>query len=125
MDFHHSNLEFACGAALNKVTYWIVTYVTDSAFPLAQVSSFNWDHNDNFPQFSGCHALIPDGYMSILSRLADGFDVVFDSVVKHVELVRREGEREKDNIAVRVTDTRGNEAVADRVTLHQAPTNFH
>ena len=80
--------------------------------PHVQVSSFNWDHNDNFPQFSGCHALLPEGYMSVLSRLADGFDVQLDCVVKHVEVMRREG---VDYTSVRVTDTRGNEAVADRV----------
>ncbi len=50
--------------------------------------------------------------MSVLSRLADGFDVQLDCVVKHVEIVRREG---VDYTSVRVTDTRGNEAVADRV----------
>ena len=52
--------------------------------------------------------------MSVLSRLADGFDVQLDCVVKHVEVVRREG---VDYTSIRVTDTRGNEAVADRVKL--------
>ena len=75
------------------------------------MSSFNWDHNDNFPQFSGCHALLSDGYMSILSRLGEGFEVQLDSVVKHVEVIKR-GE---GIVAVRVTDTRGNESIADRV----------
>lgn len=90
-----------------------------SFFPLPflflplQVSSFNWDHNDNFPQFSGCHALLPDGYMSMLSPLARGFDIQLDSVVKHVELLRREGDR--GYTSVRLTDTRGNESIADRV----------
>ncbi len=77
-----------------------------------QVSAFNWDHNDNFPQFSGCHALLPDGYMSVLSRLAEGFDIKLDSVVRHVQLVQREGE---GTMAVKVTDTRRNEYISDRV----------
>ncbi len=51
--------------------------------------------------------------MSVLSRLADGFEVHLDSVVKHVEVVKR-GEGE-NVMAVRVTDTRGNESIADRV----------
>lgn len=50
--------------------------------------------------------------MSILSRLADGFDVQLDSVVKHVEITKKEG---KGYAGVRVTDTRGNEFSADRV----------
>ena len=83
----------------------------DSAY--LQVSSFNWDHNDNFPQFSGCHALLPGGYMSVLSRLAEGFEIQLDSVVKHVELLKREG---GGYSGVRVTDTRGNEFSADRVS---------
>ena len=76
------------------------------------MSSFNWDHNDSFPQFSGCHALLADGYMSMLSLLAKGFDIQLDSVVKHVELLRREG---GGYSSVRLMDTRGNEFSADRV----------
>lgn len=112
LDFHLSNLEFACGASLDKVSHLCtLPCIADSASSF-QVSSFNWDHNDNFPQFSGCHALLPGGYMSVLSRLAEGFEVQLDSVVKHVELVRREG---SGHTMVRVTDTRGNEFTGDRV----------
>lgn len=96
LDFHLSNLEFACGASLDLV------------------SSFNWDHNDNFPQFTGCHALLSDGYMSMLSPLARGFDIQLDSVVKHVELLKREG---GGHCAVKLTDTRGNEFSADKVLV--------
>jgi hypothetical protein len=77
------------------------------------VSSFNWDHNDNFPQFSGCHALLADGYMSMLNPLARGFDIQLDSVVKHVELLKREG---GGYSSVHLTDTRGNEFNADKVS---------
>lgn len=113
LDFHLSNLEFACGASLNRVSYLsTIVDIADPAYFLIQVSSFNWDHNDNFPQFSGCHALLPAGYMSVLSRLAEGFDVQLDSVVKHVELVKRDG---SSYTSVKVTDTRGNEFTADKV----------
>lgn len=98
LDFHLSNLEFACGASLDKV------------------SSFHWDHNDNFPQFSGCHALLPDGYMGMLSALAKGFEIQLDSVVKHVEL-HREGTGASTCSSVKLTDTRNNEFAADRVII--------
>ena len=79
--------------------------------PIGQVSSLYWDHNDNFPQFSGCHALIPDGYMSILKKLAQGFEINYDCVVKHVEIVK--GQR--GHPSVRVVNTRGTEWIADKV----------
>lgn len=50
--------------------------------------------------------------MSVLSRLAEGFEVQLDSVVKHVELLRREG---SNYTFIRVTDTRGNEFTGDKV----------
>ena len=78
------------------------------------MSSFYWDHNDNFTQFSGCHALLPDGYMAMLSALAKGFDIQLDSVVKHVELLKSESGA--GYTGVRLLDTRGNEFVADRVS---------
>lgn len=51
--------------------------------------------------------------MSILSALAEGFEVQLDSVVKHVEVLRKEG---GGATAVRLTDTRGNEFMADKVS---------
>ena len=82
------------------------------------MSSIYWDHNDNFPQFSGCHALLPSGYMSILSKLAKGFDIKYDSVVRHVEIVGGEGSGGGSSLgsAVRLTDTRGNEWLASKVS---------
>ena len=117
LDFHLSNLEFACGASLDKVRVCRAHQRVLSQHPPLQVSSFNWDHNDNFPQFSGCHALLPEGYMSVLSRLAEGFEVQLDSVVKHVELLRREG---SNYTFIRVTDTRGNEFTGDKVRCGSA-----
>ena len=72
-----------------------------------QISSFNWDHNDNFAQFSGCHALLADGYMAIFSKLAEGMDIHYDTVVKRVEVVTGRG--------VRVVDSRGNIFTGDKV----------
>ena len=84
-----------------------------------QISSFNWDHNDNFAQFSGCHALLANGYMSVFSKLAEGMDIHYDTVVKRVELMTSGG--------VRVVDSRGNVFHGDKVsvcssTSQEAPT---
>jgi len=72
-----------------------------------KVSSFHWDHNDSFAQFSGCHALLPDGYFSILSRLAEGLEIHLDTPVKKVELM--------EDGRVGVTDSKGRLWAADRV----------
>lgn len=74
----------------------------------SQISSFNWDHNDNFAQFSGCHALLPEGYSSIFARLSEGMDIHLDTIVRRVEFVPG-GE------GVRVTDSRGNTFSGDKV----------
>lgn len=73
-----------------------------------QISSFNWDHNDNFAQFSGCHALLPEGYGSIFAHLAEGMDIHLDTIVRRVELVPGVG-------GVKVTDSRGNTFNGDKV----------
>ena len=77
--------------------------------PPLKVSSFHWDHNDSFAQFSGCHALLPDGYMSILSRLAEGLEIHLNNPVRRVEFM--------SDGRVGVTDSKGKLWAADRVIL--------
>ncbi|CAB1320437.1 unnamed protein product [Coregonus sp. 'balchen'] len=47
LQFHLSNLEYACGSTLE------------------QVSARSWDHNEFFAQFSGDHTLLTEGYSSV------------------------------------------------------------
>uniref|UniRef100_A0A3B4Z7Y7 [histone-H3]-N(6),N(6)-dimethyl-L-lysine(4) FAD-dependent demethylase n=1 Tax=Stegastes partitus TaxID=144197 RepID=A0A3B4Z7Y7_9TELE len=57
LQFHLSNLEYACGSTLD------------------QVSARSWDHNEFFAQFSGDHTLLNKGYSVLLHKLAEGLDV--------------------------------------------------
>uniref|UniRef100_A0A672IU22 [histone-H3]-N(6),N(6)-dimethyl-L-lysine(4) FAD-dependent demethylase n=1 Tax=Salarias fasciatus TaxID=181472 RepID=A0A672IU22_SALFA len=57
LQFHLSNLEYACGSTLD------------------QVSARSWDHNEFFAQFSGDHTLLTEGYSVLLHKLADGLDI--------------------------------------------------
>uniref|UniRef100_A0A3Q2VT00 [histone-H3]-N(6),N(6)-dimethyl-L-lysine(4) FAD-dependent demethylase n=1 Tax=Haplochromis burtoni TaxID=8153 RepID=A0A3Q2VT00_HAPBU len=57
LQFHLSNLEFACGSTLD------------------QVSARSWDHNEFFAQFSGDHTLVTKGYSVLLYKLAEGLDI--------------------------------------------------
>lgn len=57
LQFHISNLEYACGSHL------------------ANVSSLHWDQNEAFPQFAGEHVLLPKGYSAILEKLSHGLDI--------------------------------------------------
>ena len=79
----------------------------NSIFLSPQVSAFHWDHNDTFSQFSGCHALLPDGYMSILSQLSRDVEVHLNTPVTGVG-VREDGK-------VCVVDARGKEWGSDKV----------
>ncbi|XP_071959369.1 lysine-specific histone demethylase 2-like [Antedon mediterranea] len=65
--FHISNLEYACGCDLSKV------------------SSLYWDQNENFAQFAGDHTLIEDGYMAVINKLGDGLDVRLNTAVKSID----------------------------------------
>ncbi|KHJ43428.1 CW-type Zinc Finger [Trichuris suis] len=57
LSFHISNLEYSCGASLDKV------------------SSLHWSQNEQFAQFAGRHALMTSGCSSIIDRLANGLNI--------------------------------------------------
>ena len=57
MQFHIGNLEYACGANLEKV------------------SAKSWDQNEAYPQLQGDHCVLDSGYSSILNKLTEGLDV--------------------------------------------------
>lgn len=63
LQFHVSNLEYACGCELNKV------------------SALYWDQNEQFAQFGGAHTMISSGYGSVFNKLAEGIDVRLNKVV--------------------------------------------
>ena len=63
LQFHVSNLEYACGGSLDKV------------------SAMLWDQNEDYPQFHGPPVLLQDGYTKIIESLADGLNVVTNSEV--------------------------------------------
>ncbi|KAH6935162.1 hypothetical protein HPB50_004298 [Hyalomma asiaticum] len=67
LQFHIGNLEYACGA------------------PLREVSALQWDQNERFPQFSGQHALVPDGFGRLLQALAEGLDIRYGHKVTMIE----------------------------------------
>lgn len=63
MNFHISNLEFACGDTLRNV------------------SALHWDQNEDYPQFSGENLVLPGGVSQVLSKLAEGLDIDLDTKV--------------------------------------------
>ena len=63
LQFHLGNLEFSCAAPLNKV------------------SSLSWDQNEAFPQFSGDHTLLQNGFGVLLKNLAQGLEITFNCEV--------------------------------------------
>ncbi|KPP76909.1 hypothetical protein Z043_103708 [Scleropages formosus] len=67
LQFHLSNLEFACGSSLD------------------QVSARSWDHNEFFAQFSGDHTLFTQGYSSVLNKLAEGLDIRLNTPVQTID----------------------------------------
>ena len=80
-------------------------------FSSLQVSAINSDQNENFCQFSGHHAFPADGYMSVLSPLAEDVNVELNCIVTNVKLERKNGL----GMQVKVTDTNDNEYISDRV----------
>ncbi|XP_055996920.1 lysine-specific histone demethylase 2-like isoform X1 [Ostrea edulis] len=67
MNFHICNLEYACGDNLKNV------------------SAIHWDQNEDYPQFSGDNLVICDGYSRVLSKLAEGLDIEFETRVMKVD----------------------------------------
>lgn len=70
MNFHISNLEFACGASLK------------------QVSALHWDQNEDYPQFSGDNLVLQEGFSQVLSRLADGLDIELNTKVTCTSFIK-------------------------------------
>ncbi|XP_063581441.1 lysine-specific histone demethylase 2 isoform X9 [Pongo abelii] len=67
LQFHLSNLEYACGSNLH------------------QVSARSWDHNEFFAQFAGDHTLLTPGYSVIIEKLAEGLDIRLKSPVQCID----------------------------------------
>lgn len=63
LQFHVSNLEYACGCELS------------------QVSALQWDQNEVYPQFMGQHSMIKDGYSALLHKLAEGLNIRLETEV--------------------------------------------
>ena len=76
LDFHISNLEYACGSSL------------------ANVSALNWDQNEKYPQFQGDHTIVTYGFSDVLERLARPLDIQYKSPVKLI----RPGSEKKGRI---------------------------
>lgn len=67
LQFHLSNLEYACGSNLHNV------------------SARSWDHNEFFAQFAGNHTMLAAGYSAITDKMAEGLDIKFKSPVKSID----------------------------------------
>ncbi|XP_077599360.1 lysine-specific histone demethylase 2 isoform X2 [Stigmatopora nigra] len=90
LDFHLSNLEYACGSSLK------------------QVSARSWDHNEFFAQFSGEHTLLTEGYGTLLHKLAEGLDIRKKCPVTAIE---------HSGDVVRVTCSNGSQWTAKKVLV--------
>uniref|UniRef100_A0A8C9SPC5 Amine oxidase n=1 Tax=Scleropages formosus TaxID=113540 RepID=A0A8C9SPC5_SCLFO len=93
LQFHLSNLEFACGSSLD------------------QVSARSWDHNEFFAQFSGDHTLFTQGYSSVLNKLAEGLDILNINVIKFVQTIDYSGE------LVKIMSSSGTQWTAQKVLV--------
>ncbi|XP_036203419.1 lysine-specific histone demethylase 1B isoform X7 [Myotis myotis] len=92
LQFHLSNLEYACGSNLH------------------QVSARSWDHNEFFAQFAGDHTLLTPGYSVIIEKLAEGLDIRLKSPVQKVDY-------SGDEVQVTTTDGTGYTAQKALVTV--------
>lgn len=90
LQFHLSNLEYACGSTLD------------------QVSARSWDHNEFFAQFSGDHTLLTQGYSSVLSQLAEGLDIRLKNPVQAIDY---------SGDVVKVTSSNGSQWTAQKVLI--------
>ena len=71
LQFHFSNIEYACGGSLHNV------------------SAMWWDQNEEYSQFTGEHAYIYGGYSKICEGLAEGLDVSFEEEVSKIDYTGR------------------------------------
>ncbi|XP_064219092.1 lysine-specific histone demethylase 2 isoform X3 [Aotus nancymaae] len=92
LQFHLSNLEYACGSNLH------------------QVSARSWDHNEFFAQFAGDHTLLTPGYSAIIEKLAEGLDIRLKSPVQSIDY-------SGDDAQVTITDGTGYSAQKVLVTV--------
>uniref|UniRef100_A0A8C5BG52 Lysine demethylase 1B n=1 Tax=Gadus morhua TaxID=8049 RepID=A0A8C5BG52_GADMO len=90
MQFHLSNLEYACGSTLD------------------QVSARSWDHNEFFAQFSGDHTLLTRGYSALLLRLAQGLDIRTKCAVQSIDY---------SGDVIKVTSSKGSQWTAHKVLV--------
>ncbi|KAH3748720.1 lysine-specific histone demethylase 2-like [Dreissena polymorpha] len=67
LQFHMSNLEYACGSSLDAV------------------SALHWDQNEDMPQFQGPPVMLQGDMKAVLDRLAEGIDVCNDCKVTGVD----------------------------------------
>ncbi|XP_063690523.1 lysine-specific histone demethylase 2-like [Bolinopsis microptera] len=67
LQFHLSNLEYACGA------------------PIAKVSAMWWDQNEEYSQFTGDHAFLYKGYSLLADALAEGLDIQLSEEVTRID----------------------------------------
>ncbi|XP_046376343.1 lysine-specific histone demethylase 1B-like [Haliotis rufescens] len=67
LQFHISNLEYACGGSLNNV------------------SALSWDQNEALPQFAGSHIFVKGGYSQVLNKMAEGLDVRLNHHVSKID----------------------------------------
>uniref|UniRef100_A0A8C9ETN3 Lysine demethylase 1B n=1 Tax=Pavo cristatus TaxID=9049 RepID=A0A8C9ETN3_PAVCR len=67
LQFHLSNLEYACGSNLS------------------QVSARSWDHNEFFAQFAGDHTLLTVGYSTVIDKLSEGLDIRLNFPVQSID----------------------------------------
>ncbi|XP_066572012.1 lysine-specific histone demethylase 2 isoform X1 [Amia ocellicauda] len=90
LQFHLSNLEYACGSNLG------------------QVSARSWDHNEFFAQFTGDHTLLTQGFSSITNKLAEGLDIRLKTSVQAIDYSGEE---------VKVTSSNGSQWTAQKVLV--------
>ncbi|CAG2243156.1 AOF1 [Mytilus edulis] len=67
LNFHFGNLEYACGTSLSNI------------------SSMNWDQNEDYPQFSGRNVLMADGFSTILDKITENLDIVYNTEISSID----------------------------------------
>lgn len=92
LQFHISNLEYACGSNLRSV------------------SSLHWDQNDIYPQFAGDHTILQCGYMALLEKAIqkNNLNISFKKIIKKIDY-------SGDNVVI--TTTEGEQLISSKVLL--------